>query len=437
MSTARSSVHVSYVAGEAWCLVTRDVVIVFERELGAAKALDIRSSLLAASLDSDDGVTTEAVIERVAEYPQALAVLSRAGDSWSLARRRGVPARSLNAGELGQHFGPEWGVDAVTAGDEIAFGAIASIDAPALPIDGGIVRVSAVLAVTAAPAMPLTGDANAQRTAISSPTATPDSLAESRSVQQSEPGIGHLIDSVPGFIRPAADLAEQSAASAQAQDEPSRPVDTAAPEQTHELGDGGDHDGMTVNVAEAQRLLGNGPAVTQAADPIVDGNAPATGPMVLSTLCPNGHVNPSGSTRCAACGATISPASSGQRPRPEFAVIVVPNGERVPLGRGVVLGRRPRTRRIEDTRVPRLIAVDSPNEDVSRTHLEVRLDDWNIVAIDLGSTNGTVLLRAGIAPQRLRPEAAMIAQFGDRFDLGDGVVVRIEPFTDADASELP
>ena len=56
----------------------------------------------------------------------------------------------------------------------------------------------------------------------------------------------------------------------------------------------------------------------------------------------------------------------------------------------------------------------------------LRIDDWNLIAMDLGSTNGTLLLRDGAAPQRLRPEASTILQLGDRLDLGEGVVVTIE-----------
>ena len=76
--------------------------------------------------------------------------------------------------------------------------------------------------------------------------------------------------------------------------------------------------------------------------------------------------------------------------------------------------------------MPRLVTVDSPSEDISRSHVELRVEDWNLVAIDLSSTNGTLLLREGAAPQRLRPEASTILQLGDRLDLGDAQVVTIE-----------
>ncbi|MCR8672003.1 FHA domain-containing protein, partial [Agrococcus sp. HG114] len=203
----------------------------------------------------------------------------------------------------------------------------------------------------------------------------------------------------------------------------------AEPAATHGLG-AGDHDGMTITAEQARRMQEEhdlaGVAAAGQAAPAQHG-APATGPLVLSTLCERGHVNAPGTLECVVCGAAVDDRTAAQRRRPEFAVAALATGERIPLGRGVVIGRRPRSRRVEDGRVPRLVTVESPSEDISRSHLELRVDDWNLVAVDLSSTNGTLLLREGAAPQRLRPEAATILQLGDRLDLGDGVVVTIEP----------
>ncbi|GGN78701.1 hypothetical protein GCM10010968_04750 [Agrococcus terreus] len=235
--------------------------------------------------------------------------------------------------------------------------------------------------------------------------------------------LGGLIDSVPGFIRPAAEVRPQEPAPAQP--EPDRAQLAPRPAPTAPASpalDEGDHDGMTVTAEQARALLGDRAPRSGG----IDVASPATGPLVLSTLCPVGHVNAPGSATCGTCGAAIDEGSAAQRRRPEVAVAVLPSGERIPLGRGVVLGRRPRSRRVEDGRVPRLVTVDSPSEDISRSHLELRVDDWNLVAVDLSSTNGTLLLRDGAAPQRLRPESPTILQLGDRLDLGDDVVLRIE-----------
>jgi hypothetical protein len=264
--------------------------------------------------------------------------------------------------------------------------------------------------------------------------------------------IGGLIDSVPGFIKPAVDVralqpdapaapapaAPAAPASARAPGQPADPAPAPAAAAVPSVGDVGDHDGMTITAEQARRMqaerarqaeqaqTASTAAAPVAAPAVAPAAAPATGPLVLSTLCPNGHVNAPGSTSCIRCGAAVDEGSTAQRRRPEVAVAVLVSGERIPLGRGVVIGRRPRSRRVEDGRVPRLVTVDSPGEDISRSHLELRIDDWNLVAVDLSSTNGTLLLREGAAPQRLRPEASTILQLGDRLDLGDGQVVTIE-----------
>ena len=102
----------------------------------------------------------------------------------------------------------------------------------------------------------------------------------------------------------------------------------------------------------------------------------------------------------------------------------MPGGERVSLLDGAVFGRRPRARTTGQT--PKLIVVESPQEDISRSHLEMRIDGWSVVAEDLGSTNGTMLLRAGQPSQRLRPDSPVILQLGDRLDLGEGVVIEVQ-----------
>lgn len=252
------------------------------------------------------------------------------------------------------------------------------------------------------------------------PPAAPEAPALADTPAEHAGPLGGLIDSVPGFIQPAAEVRPQEPAPAQP--EPDRAQLAPTPAAPAPAPDEGDHDGMTVTAEQARALLGDRAPRSGG----IDVAAPATGPLVLSTLCPSGHVNAPGSSTCATCGAAIDEGSAAQRRRPEVAVAVLPSGERIPLGRGVVLGRRPRSRRVEDGRVPRLVTVDSPSEDISRSHLELRVDDWNLVAVDLSSTNGTLLLREGAAPQRLRPEAPTILQLGDRLDLGDDVVLRIE-----------
>ncbi|WP_144719962.1 FHA domain-containing protein [Agrococcus jejuensis] len=469
----------AYVSGDAWCIVHGGLLVVLDRGLDASSATAIHAVMTPAGLRDE---------------PLALAVLEPVVDGWLLWRRRGVPA--VADVPLPDRGGEAWGSDLLPVGATVAFGAVGALD-DAMPLEGGVVRASAVRvelvdasaddaevvgaiapvaddeaggvaeapaarseeasavepAPDAAPAPePATevvpesapasepGPASESATELapepaSEPEAAPEPEPEPASEPEAapepepepepapepepepertpepapevtaEPLVG-IIDSVPGFIRPATVV-----------------------EVPDEL-PMGDHDGMTITGDAARALAAAAREQPPAAPPVL---GPATGPVVLSTLCTAGHVNPPGAMACA-CGAPIATASADQRARPEFAELVLPDGERVPLGRGVVLGRRPRSRRVEDGRVPRLVTVHSPSEDISRSHLEVRCEDWNVLAIDLESTNGTVLLRDGAAPMRLRADSPQLVAFGDRLDLGDGVVVRVERARTAGAS---
>lgn len=124
------------------------------------------------------------------------------------------------------------------------------------------------------------------------------------------------------------------------------------------------------------------------------------------------------------------PAVVAPAPRPEpartTARAVVSTGEEIPLDRPVVLGRKPRVSRVGSGAVPRLVAVPSPEQDISRSHLEIRPEGASVLVVDLGSTNGTTLLRPGQLPVRLHPNEAVLVVEGDTVDLGEGVTVTFE-----------
>ncbi|GAA1978543.1 FHA domain-containing protein [Microbacterium pumilum] len=145
----------------------------------------------------------------------------------------------------------------------------------------------------------------------------------------------------------------------------------------------GDHDGETISLAQAQALRAGGDP-SAAAPPLAPPRPPAPGRLRLST------------------------------------------GQVVPLNRTVVLGRRPRSTRITGTDLPHLIAVESPQQDISRSHVELRVEGDSIIATDLNTTNGTLLLRSGSDPVRLHPGEPTVVVPGDILDLGDGITVAIE-----------
>lgn len=106
--------------------------------------------------------------------------------------------------------------------------------------------------------------------------------------------------------------------------------------------------------------------------------------------------------------------------------IRVSDGQVVELERTVIVGRRPRSPRAAGDTLPTLVAVESPEQDISRNHIEIRSEGEHVLAVDLDTTNGTVLLRGGNDPVRLHPNEPTMVVNGDVLDLGDGITIEFE-----------
>jgi FHA domain len=147
---------------------------------------------------------------------------------------------------------------------------------------------------------------------------------------------------------------------------------------------------------------------------------------ILAVLCPNGHASPPSATSCRTCGGPVATQGPQFVAYPILAVLRASDGTSAELDRPVLIGRAPSPDR-SSSRAPRLMTVPSPNHDISRTHLEVAPDDWQIVVTDLNSTNGTILVRPGGGdPQQLAPGEPVPVPVGSVMEIGDGVSVLID-----------
>ncbi|WP_243058926.1 FHA domain-containing protein [Nocardioides sp. SR21] len=122
------------------------------------------------------------------------------------------------------------------------------------------------------------------------------------------------------------------------------------------------------------------------------------------------------------------PAAPPVTSRP-VARLVVAEGETVDVDRVVLVGRAPEPRRADTAGAPHLVAVSSPHQEISSTHLEVRpgtgADHGSAVVTDLGSTNGTLLVQPGLPPEDLKAGVAVQLLPGAVLDLGDGVTIQV------------
>lgn len=274
-----------------------------------------------------------------------------------------------------------------------------------------------------------TADESLERAGDDNPTRLPDATLVAELTRTEDTGTGDvLVTGVPGPVGVSAPDRDQDgsgetdygflwdrtiirdvehAAVRAPEHEPDRAPDEApAADQ-----DTGDHDGETIHLAD---LLGPVPASA----PVDVG-----GPGVLSRYCDQGHPNAPHAVACRVCGGRIV-GEPRVGARPPLGRVRLVSGETVDLDRSVILGRRPQASRVSQGDIPRLVAVGG--KEVSRSHLELRVEDWNVLAVELGSRNGTLLLRPGQPPVRLMENSPVPVRSGDQFDLGEGIVVTTE-----------
>jgi len=148
-----------------------------------------------------------------------------------------------------------------------------------------------------------------------------------------------------------------------------------------------DHDGMTIMSADLAEIRDQLPAWA------ADGDRPALG--------------------------SAAPAVAPAR-------MVLSTGVVVDLDRAVLVGRAPQVARVTNRELPRLVTVPSPQQDISRTHAEVRAEGDVVLVTDLDSTNGVHVARPGQGARRLHPGEPSVVDPGEVVDLGDGVTFTVE-----------
>ncbi|MFE6237291.1 FHA domain-containing protein [Cellulosimicrobium sp. NPDC057862] len=203
--------------------------------------------------------------------------------------------------------------------------------------------------------------------------------------------------------------------------EPTEPEGEPAP--------GLDHDGHTVHssaIADLRAAAQDAGAAPPVPPPPSFSAPPGPGQQqILARTCAQGHANPPSRDACALCGGPLE-GDAELAIRPPLGRVLVSTGQTVELDRPVVVGRRPRTPRSQAADLPRLVTVPSPQQDISRSHLEITLEGWHVLVSDMATTNGTTLLRAGQPPRRLHPSEPVLVVDGDVADLGDGVTLVFE-----------
>jgi len=157
---------------------------------------------------------------------------------------------------------------------------------------------------------------------------------------------------------------------------------------------------------------------------MLDEPGPA-GSLVQAVRCQHGHLSPPMAVSCRVCGFPLMGQAPVSVPRPTLGVLRLSTGDVVPLDRGVIMGRNPKLDGADAER-PHVVRLPSPGHDISRNHVEIRLDGWHVLLTDLNSVNGTVVTPPWQEPQRLRPNESVPIEPGTVVSLADEVTFRFE-----------
>jgi hypothetical protein len=150
--------------------------------------------------------------------------------------------------------------------------------------------------------------------------------------------------------------------------------------------------------------------------------APTAGaPPIQAVHCAAGHPNPLYADRCRQCNGPIEDRIIVTIPRPPLGTLVFDDGTRVTLDGPMLLGRKPSVSPAQAAALVRPIAVADPDHSLSRSHLEVRVAEWQVQIVDCDSMNGSFVEIAGRAPFRLHPGEAYPVPIGCSVTLGDQV----------------
>ncbi|GAA2877146.1 hypothetical protein GCM10010517_38480 [Streptosporangium fragile] len=141
---------------------------------------------------------------------------------------------------------------------------------------------------------------------------------------------------------------------------------------------------------------GSKPAEAPPAEPGPEAE-PESRPLVYGVDCKNDHFNDPRVPYCAVCGIALVQRTlvPYKGPRPPLGVLLLDDGTTLRLDTDYLVGRDPeRAPEVAEGSV-RPAKVTSPDGSVSRRHLRVALDGWDVNLIDLGSVNGTQIQPSG------------------------------------------
>jgi hypothetical protein len=117
------------------------------------------------------------------------------------------------------------------------------------------------------------------------------------------------------------------------------------------------------------------------------------GVLVQGYLCSRGHLNDPRVLFCANCGIRMAERTGVlvPGPRPPLGLLVFDDGASFTLDEDYLLGRQPDVDKRVREGVMRPLVIDDSGRLVSRAHLEITLQGWDVYITDTGTANGTLV----------------------------------------------
>jgi hypothetical protein len=123
--------------------------------------------------------------------------------------------------------------------------------------------------------------------------------------------------------------------------------------------------------------------------------------------CPDGHLNSPQAPACRVCGRAIVDRVIVRVHRPQLGRLCRQDAPDLPVTGSIVVGRQPEWHG-HGGPPPLLISLTDPEQNLSRSHLQVSVSEWDVGVTDLGSRNGTVIQLPSGRRQQLEPHQRVI-----------------------------
>lgn len=164
------------------------------------------------------------------------------------------------------------------------------------------------------------------------------------------------------------------------------------------------------------------PSEEAVAEPEPQPQTEFNGPTVFAVRCNQGHLSSPMRPTCRVCGANVPEQKPFEVETPPLGVIVVPSGDRIPVDKGIVIGRAP----IAAAGSEQQTITISFSGEISRQHAEITVEGWNVYVRDLNTTNGTSVTAPDRVTVQLRSGENYLVEPGSEIDLADVVTLRFE-----------